>query len=393
MGRVAFLAMEQLVYLDHAATTPVSSSVLAAMQPFFCDCYGNPSSIYEFSMKSKKALTAARETIASALGCEPSEIYFTSGGSESDNWALRGIAEEMGKKGRHIITTKIEHHAVLNTCKWLEKNGFRVTYVGVDENGIIKMEELRRAVTPDTILISVMAANNEIGTLQPIREIGLFAKQKGIYFHTDAVQAFGHIPIKVNEVNVDLLSASAHKFNGPKGVGFLYVRQGVPLPSMIYGGGQERGRRAGTENIPGIVGMGEACREAMAQMKNRAERERYLRDYFIYTVLRNIPYTRVNGSRKQRLPNNVNFSFQFVEGESLLIMLDMQGICASSGSACTAGSMEPSHVLMALGLPEEVIHGSIRFTLGAETTKEEIDFTIKKTKEAVAKLREMSPFF
>ena len=393
MGRMAFLAMGQLIYLDHAATTPVSSSVFAAMQPFFCDCYGNPSSIYEFSMKSKKALTAARETIASALGCEPSEIYFTSGGSESDNWALRGIAEEMKEKGKHIITTKIEHHAVLNTCKWLEKNGFRVTYVGVDENGIVKMEELRRAVTSDTILISVMAANNEIGTLQPIKEIGMFAKQRGIYFHTDAVQAFGHIPMKVNEMNVDLLSASAHKFNGPKGVGFLYVRQGVPLPSMIYGGGQERGRRAGTENIPGIVGMGEACREAVEHMKSRAEKERYLRDYFIYTVLRNIPYTRVNGSRRQRLPNNVNFSFQFVEGESLLIMLDMQGICASSGSACTAGSMEPSHVLMALGLPEEVIHGSIRFTLGAETTKEEIDFTIRKTKEAVAKLREMSPFF
>lgn len=385
--------MEKVIYLDNAATTRVSEGVLAAMLPYFCETYGNPSSIYEFSMQSKKALVTARETIASAIGCEPSEIYFTSGGSEADNWALRGIAEALGGQGKHIITTKIEHHAILNTCKWLEKQGFRVTYVGVDENGIIKLDELRRAICAETILISVMAANNEIGTLQPVEEIGKLAKERGIYFHTDAVQAFGHIPINVKEMNIDLMSTSAHKLNGPKGIGFLYVRQGIALPSFIHGGGQERGRRAGTENVPGIVGFAQAVREAGTAMKERAAREAGLRDYFMEEVLRRIPYARVNGSRKDRLPNNANFSFQFVEGESLLIMLDMQGICASSGSACTAGSLEPSHVLMALGMPEEVAHGSIRFTLGADTTKEEIDFVIARMEEIIAKLRDMSPFY
>ena len=379
--------------MDHAATTPVSEGALAAMQPYFGECYGNPSGIYELSMRSKKALVEARETIASMLGCEPSEIYFTSGGSESDNWALCGAAEQYGDRGRHIITTKIEHHAVLHTCDWLERHGFRVTRVGVDENGIVRMEELRRAITSDTILISVMAANNEIGTLQPIGEIGQLAQERGICFHTDAVQAFGHIPMNVGELKVDLLSASAHKFNGPKGVGFLYVRRGVKLPSMIHGGGQERGRRAGTENVPGIVGMAAAAREASEAMQERAERERALRDYFMDEVLRRIPYARVNGSREKRLPNNVNFCFQFIEGESLLIMLDMSGICASSGSACTAGSTEPSHVLTALGLPEDVVRGSVRFTLGAQTTREEIDFVIEKMAETVEKLRAMSPFF
>ncbi len=384
---------DKVIYLDNAATTRVSDGVLAAMLPYFGDTYGNPSSIYEFSMQSKKALVAAREEIAVALNCEPSEIYFTSGGSEADNWALYGTAEALREKGRHIITTKVEHHAVLHACEWLEMKGWRVSYIGVDENGIVKLDELKRAVSSETVLISVMAANNEIGTLQPVAQIGKFAKERGICFHTDAVQAFGHIPMDVRAMNIDMLSASGHKLNGPKGIGFLYVRQGTALPSMIRGGGQERGRRAGTENVPGIVGFGQAVREAGAAMKERAEYECALRDYFMDEVLRRIPYARVNGSRKDRLPNNVNFSFQFIEGESLLIMLDMQGICASSGSACTAGSLEPSHVLMSLGLPEEVVHGSIRFTLSRDTTKEEIDFVIDRMEEIVAKLREMSPFY
>lgn len=385
--------MEKVIYLDNAATTKVSEGVLAAMLPYFCETYGNPSSIYEFSMQSKKAMVAAREEIAAIIGAEPSEIYFTSGGSEADNWALCGIAEALGSKGRHIITTKIEHHAVLHACEWLEKKGWRVSYIGVDENGMIKLDQLQQAISSETVLISVMAANNEIGTIQPIAQVGKLARERGIYFHTDAVQAFGHIPLNVRAMNIDLMSASAHKLNGPKGIGFLYVRQGVALPAMIRGGGQERGRRAGTENVPGIVGFGQAAREAKEAMEERAAYEADLRDYFMDEVGRRIPYVRVNGSRRNRLPNNVNFSFQFVEGESLLIMLDMQGICASSGSACTAGSLDPSHVLMALGLPEEVAHGSIRFTLSQETTKEEIDFVIDKMEEIVAKLREMSPFY
>ncbi len=389
---MAFM-MGELIYLDNAATTRVSEGVLAAMLPYFRERYGNPSSIYEFSMQSKKALVTAREEIAALIGCEPSEIYFTSGGSEADNWALCGIAEALGSKGKHIITTKIEHHAVLHACEWLEKKGWRVSYIGVDENGIVKMQELRRAVSSETVLISVMAANNEIGTIQPIAEIGQLARERGIYFHTDAVQAFGHIPLNVHAMNIDMMAASGHKLCGPKGIGFLYVRQGIPLPAMIHGGGQERGRRAGTENLPGIVGFGQAAHEAKETMQERAARQSALRDYFMDEVCRRIPYVRVNGSRKNRLPNNVNFSFQFVEGESLLIMLDMQGICASSGSACTAGSLEPSHVLMALGLPEEVAHGAIRFTLSHETTKEEIDFVIDKMEEIVAKLRDMSPFY
>ncbi|MBQ9119886.1 MAG: cysteine desulfurase NifS [Lachnospiraceae bacterium] len=382
-----------MIYLDNAATTRMSDGVLEAMLPYLKEKYGNPSSIYEFSMQNKKVLVEAREEIARALSCEPSEIYFTSGGSEADNWALCKIAEEYKDKGRHIITSKIEHHAILHTCKWLEKQGYEITYVGVDEQGIVKLEELKRAIRPDTILISIMAANNEIGTLQPIEEIGAIAKAQGIYFHTDAVQAFGHIPLDVKRMQIDLLSASAHKLNGPKGIGFLYVKNGIRLPSLIHGGGQERGRRAGTENVPGIVGFGQAVKEAMAAMQERTAKEQELRDYFMNEVLTRVPYARVNGSRMKRLPNNVNFSFQFIEGESLLIMLDMQGICASSGSACTAGSLDPSHVLMALGLPEEVANGSIRFTLGQDTTKEEIDVTIEKVAELVRKLREMSPFF
>ena len=381
-----------MIYLDNAATTKVSRPVLDAMMPYFSEQYGNPSAIYEFSMQNKKALMEAREKIAKALFCEPAEIYFTSGGSESNNWALCKAAEANREKGKHIITTQIEHHAVLHTCRWLEKMGYEISYIGVDEQGILKLDELKRAIRPDTVLISVMAANNEIGTIQPIEEIGRIAREKKILFHTDAVQAFGHIPMNVKEMKIDLLSASAHKLHGPKGIGFLYVRQGISLPSLIGGGGQERGRRAGTENVPGIVGFGVAAEEACRDMKENADKMQSLRDYFIDEVLCSIPYSRVNGSRSLRLPNNVNFSFQYIEGESLLIMLDMEGICASSGSACTAGSLDPSHVLVALGLPDEVANGSIRFTLSEETTKEEIDKTVRTLKTAIQKLRDMSPF-
>lgn len=381
-----------MIYLDNAATTKVSRPVLDAMMPYFSEQYGNPSAIYEFSMKNKKALMEAREKIAKALCCEPSEIYFTSGGSEANNWALCKVAESNREKGKHIITTQIEHHAILHTCGWLEKMGYEISYIGVDEQGILKLDDLKRAIRPDTVLISVMAANNEIGTIQPIGEIGRIAREKKILFHTDAVQAFGHIPMNVKEMKIDLLSASAHKLHGPKGIGFLYVRQGISLPSLIHGGGQERGRRAGTENVPGIVGFGVAAEEACRDMKENADKMQSLRDYFIDEVLCGIPYSRVNGSRSLRLPNNVNFSFQYIEGESLLIMLDMEGICASSGSACTAGSLAPSHVLVALGLPDEVANGSIRFTLSEETTKEEIDKTVRTLKTAIQKLRDMSPF-
>lgn len=382
-----------MIYLDNAATTKVSEGVLEAMMPYFREEYGNPSGVYEFAMKSKKAMIEARETIAKELGCEPNEIFFTSGGSEADNWALVGIAEALKEKGRHIITTRIEHHAILHTCKWLEKQGVRITYIGVDEQGIVKLDELKRAICSETVLISVMAANNEIGTIQPIAEIAKIAKEHGILFHTDAVQAFGHIPINVKEMGIDLLSSSAHKLHGPKGIGFLYVKNGLRLPSLIHGGGQERGRRAGTENVPGIVGFARAVKEASEHMEENARKQQELRDYFCGEVLRRIPYSRVNGSRSSRLPNNVNFSFQCIEGESLLIMLDMKGICASSGSACTAGSTEPSHVLVALGLPEELSHGSVRFTLSEETTKEEIDFTIDKMEEIIKNLRNMSPYY
>lgn len=382
-----------MIYLDNAATTKVSEGVLEAMMPYFREEYGNPSGVYEFAMKSKKAMIEAREAIAKELGCEPNEIFFTSGGSEADNWALVGIAEALKEKGRHIITTRIEHHAILHTCKWLEKQGVRITYIGVDEQGIVKVDELKRAICSETVLISVMAANNEIGTIQPIAEIAKIAKEHGILFHTDAVQAFGHIPINVKEMGIDLLSSSAHKLHGPKGIGFLYVKNGLRLPSLIHGGGQERGRRAGTENVPGIVGFARAVKEASEHMEENARKQQELRDYFCGEVLRRIPYSRVNGSRSNRLPNNVNFSFQCIEGESLLIMLDMKGICASSGSACTAGSTEPSHVLVALGLPEELSHGSVRFTLSEETTKEEIDFTIDKMEEIIKNLRNMSPYY
>ena len=385
--------MGKMIYLDNAATTKTAPKVVEAMLPFFTEFYGNASTVYEFGAKSKEAVSAARETIANAIGAKGNEVYFTAGGSEADNWAIKATAEAYKDKGRHIITSKIEHHAVLHTCQWLEQNGFEVTYLDVDEFGVVKLEELKKAIRPDTILISIMFANNEIGTIEPVAEIGKIAKEHGVLFHTDAVQAFGQVPINVDELNIDMLSSSGHKLNGPKGVGFLYIRKGVKIRSFVHGGAQERKRRAGTENVPGIVGFGKAAELALADMKERTDRERELRDYLMERVLKEIPFTRVNGDRTNRLPNNVNLCFQFVEGESLLIMLDMKGICGSSGSACTSGSLDPSHVLLAIGLPHEIAHGSLRLTLGADTTREDIDYTVDTIKEIVSQLREMSPLY
>ena len=385
--------MKKMIYLDNAATTKTAPEVVEAMLPYFTEFFGNASSVYGFAGNSKEAMAKARETIANSLGCKTNEIYFTAGGSEADNWALKATAEAYKAKGNHIITTKIEHHAILHTAEWLEKNGFEVTYLNVDENGVVKLDELKAAIRPETILISVMFANNEIGTIQPIKEIGEIAKENGILFHTDAVQAYGQVPINVDEFNIDMLSSSGHKLNGPKGIGFLYIRKGVKMRSFVHGGGQERKRRAGTENIPAIVGYGAAVERAMRTMKERTDKEIELRDYLIDRILKEVPYTRLNGHRTNRLPNNANFSFQFIEGESLLIMLDMEGICGSSGSACTSGSLDPSHVLLAIGLPHEIAHGSLRLTLSDETTKEDIDFVIEKVKEIVARLRDMSPLY
>lgn len=385
--------MDKIIYLDNAATTKTAPEAVQAMLPYFTEYYGNASSIYGLGAESKKAITEVREVIAKSLNADPSEIYFTAGGSESDNWALIAAAESYAGKGKHIITSKIEHHAVLHTCQYLEKKGYEVTYVDVDENGILKLEELKKAIRPDTILISVMFANNEIGTLQPVKEIGELAKENGILFHTDAVQAYGHVPIDVEECHIDMLSASGHKLNGPKGVGFLYIRKGVKIRSFVHGGAQERRRRAGTENVPGIVGLGAAAKLAFSKLKVRMEKERGLRDYLIDRIEKEIPYCRLNGDRNRRLPNNVNFSFQFIEGESLLIMLDMKGICASSGSACTSGSLDPSHVLLAIGLPHETAHGSLRLTLSEENTMEEMDFVVDSVKEIVNRLRQMSPLY
>ena len=385
--------MKKTIYLDNAATTKTRPEVVEAMLPYFTEYYGNPSSVYEFATPSKKAIAEARETIAQSLGAKTNEIYFTAGGSESDNWAIKATAEAYESKGKHIITSKIEHHAVLHTCEYLEKRGFEITYLDVDENGTVKLDELKKAIRPDTILISIMFANNEIGTIQPIKEIGEIAKEHGIIFHTDAVQAYAHVPINVDEYHIDMLSVSGHKFNGPKGIGFLYIRTGLKLRSFIHGGSQERKRRGGTENVPGIVGMGKAVEIAMANLAERTAYEVELRDYLINRVLSEVPYVRLNGHRTNRLPNNANFAFQFIEGESLLIMLDMQGICGSSGSACTSGSLDPSHVLLAIGLPHEIAHGSLRLTLSEETTKEDIDFTVDEIKKIVEKLRSMSPLY
>lgn len=385
--------MDRLIYLDNAATTKTAPEVVEAMLPYFTEKFGNPSSVYSFAASNKEDITCQRERIAEVLGANANEIYFTAGGSESDNWALKATAEAYQDKGNHIITTKIEHHAILHTGEYLEKRGFEVTYLDVDEDGKVKLEDLKAAIRPTTILISVMYANNEIGTIEPIKEIGEIAHEHGILFHTDAVQAFGQVPINVDECHIDMLSASGHKLNGPKGIGFLYIRKGVKIRSFVHGGSQERKRRAGTENVPGIIGLGTAVKRAADTMEDRAKKETQLRDYLIERVLAEIPYCKLNGHRTDRLPNNANFSFRFIEGESLLIMLDMKGICGSSGSACTSGSLDPSHVLLAIGLPHEIAHGSLRLTLNEEITKEEIDYVVESLKEIVSRLRGMSPLY
>ena len=385
--------MGKTIYLDNAATTQAYPEVVQEMLPFFTEYYGNPSAVYSFADKAEQAVDKARGIIADTIGANKEEIYFTGGGSESDNWALKATAEAYGSKGKHIITSKIEHHAILHIAQWLEKHGFEVTYLDVDEDGKVKLDELEAAIRPDTILISVMAANNEIGTIQPLKEIGAIARKHGVFFHTDAVQAFAHIPIDVDEMNIDMLSASGHKINGPKGIGVMYIRKGVKIRSFIHGGAQERQRRAGTHNVTGIVGMGKAAEISVANMESRNAYETELRDYLIERVLSEIPYTRLNGHRTDRLPNNANFCFRFIEGESLLILLDQNGICASSGSACTSGSLDPSHVLLAIGLPHEIAHGSLRLTLSDSTTKEEIDYTVDKLKEIIDRLRGMSPLY
>lgn len=384
--------MERFIYLDNAATTAVRPEVFEKMKPFFTEEYGNPSGLCQFAQKSKKAVEHARKQIASLLGAKPSEIYFTGGGSESDNWAIRGTAEALRKKGKHIITSKIEHHAVLHTCEYLERNGFEVTYLDVDSEGRISVDQLEQEIRPDTILISIMAANNEIGTIEPLQEIGAMAAKHGILFHTDAVQAFAHIPISVDEMNIGMLSASAHKFHGPKGIGFLYIRSGFRPENLIHGGAQERNMRAGTLNVPGIVGMGEAAALAFSDLEAEMERQAKIRDAFIRRILDEIPDTVLNGPLEDRLPNNINLCFHFVEGESLLILLDRAGVCASSGSACASSSLDPSHVLLAIGVPEDVAYGSLRLSMSDETTMEQMEYTAGQIAAAVSKLRSMSPF-
>lgn len=382
-----------MIYLDNAATTRTAPEVVEAMLPYFSELYGNPSSIYSLAGKSKEAIDNARAQIANVIGAKPEEIYFTAGGSEADNWALKATFEYFKGKGNHIITTKIEHHAILHTCEYLEKLGARVTYLDVDKDGLVDIEELKAAITPETILISIMFANNEIGTIEPIKEIGEIAKEHNILFHTDAVQAFCQVPINVDEMHIDMLSSSGHKINGPKGIGFLYIRKGVKIKSFVHGGAQERKRRAGTENVPGIVGYGKAAEMANASMAERTAKEIELRDHMIERLSNEIPHAKLNGHKTKRLPNNVNFSFEFVEGESLLLWLDQAGICASSGSACTSGSLDPSHVLLAIGLVHDIAHGSLRLTLGADTTLEDVDYAVDKIKEIVQNCRNMSPLY
>ncbi len=385
--------MDKFLYLDNAATTKTAPEVLEAMLPYFTEKFGNPSSVYTFAAGNKEVVDVQRDRIAATLGAKSNEIYFTAGGSEADNWALKATADAYRDKGNHIITTKIEHHAILHTAQYLEKNGYEVTYLDVDEDGKVRLEDLKKAIRPETILISVMFANNEIGTIEPIKEIGQIAHEHGILFHTDAVQAYGQLPINVDECHIDMLSASGHKLNGPKGIGFLYIRKGVKIRSFIHGGAQERKRRAGTENVPGIVGIGTAAKRAADTREERMASEVEVRDYLIDRVLKEIPYSRLNGHRTDRLPNNANFSFQFIEGESLLIMLDGKGICASSGSACTSGSLDPSHVLLAIGLPHEIAHGSLRLTINEEITKEDIDYVVENLKAIIERLRNMSPLY
>ena len=385
--------MNKPVYMDYAATTYTKPEVLEEMIPYFTEFYGNPSSIYSISRETKKAIDKARNRVAKAINADPTEIYFTGGGSEADNWVIKGIALANQNKGNHIITTKIEHHAVLHTCEYLEKQGLEVTYLDVDEEGLIRLEDLKNAIKPNTILVTIMTANNEIGTIQPIKEIGDICKERKIFFHTDAVQAIGHMDMDVKEMDIDALSLSGHKIYGPKGVGVLYLRKGIRIHNLVHGGAQERNRRAGTENVAGIVGLGKAIELAMENLKEERERLTYLRDKLIKGLLE-IPYSKLNGPEgDRRLPGNVNISFEFIEGESVLLMLDAKGICASSGSACTSGSLDPSHVLLAIGLPHEVAHGSLRLSMGAKTTEEEVDYVIETVPAIVQRLRDMSPLY
>ncbi len=385
--------MERTVYLDNSATTPVKKEVLDAMLPYFTENFGNASSIYKTGRMAKEALEKAREKVAKAIGADASEIYFTGSGSEADNWAIKGIAESYVSKGKHIISTKIEHHAVLHTLQFLEKQGYSVTYLPVDSDGLISIDDLKAAIKDDTILITVMTANNEIGTIQPIAEIGEIAREKKIVFHTDAVQAIGMIDIDVKEQNIDMLSMSAHKFGGPKGIGALYIKKGIRLDSYIHGGGQERRKRAGTENVAGIVGLAQAITIATENLAEKTAKIKALRDKLIAGIEEKIPYIRLNGHREKRLAGNVNFSFQFIEGEALLLMLDLNKIAASSGSACTSGSLDPSHVLLAIGLPHEIAHGSLRLSIGDINTEEDIDYVLSKLPDIVQRLREMSPLY
>ncbi|HEY8803812.1 MAG TPA: cysteine desulfurase NifS [Clostridium sp.] len=385
--------MNKSIYLDHAATTYTKPEVLEEMIPYFTTHFGNPSSIYSLSRETKKAIDVGRDKVAKALNAASNEIFFTGGGSEADNWAIKGIASAYKKKGNHIITTNIEHHAVLHTCEYLSKNGFDITYLPVDEYGFISIKDLENAITDKTILVSVMFANNEIGTIEPIKEIGALCRSKKILFHTDAVQAVGHIPVDVKEMNIDLLSLAGHKFYGPKGIGALYVKKGIKIDNLIHGGGQERNRRAGTENVAGIVGLGKALELAVANMEANNKKLVYLRDKLMNGLLK-VPHTRLNGPiGEKRLPGNSNICFRFIEGESILLMLDAVGIAASSGSACTSGSLDPSHVLLAIGLPHEIAHGSLRLTLGDATTEEEVDYVLDTVPKIIQRLRDMSPLW
>ena len=385
--------MNEIIYFDNAATTPIRPEVYDAMRPYIESCYGNPSSVYKLARESKKAIDLARKQVADAINADSGEIFFTGCGSESDNWAIKGVALALKDKGKHIITTNIEHHAILHTCEFLEENGYEVTYIPVDEYGMVSADDIKKAIRPDTILVSVMTANNEIGTIEPIKEIGAVCREKGVYFHTDAVQAVGHIKIDVKEMNIDLLSLSGHKIGAPKGIGALYIRKGVKIKNLIHGGQQEKGRRAGTENVIGIAALGKAIELAVSEMEDTTERLKYLRDKIINGVLKNIEYSRLNGHPEERLPGNVNISFEFIEGESMLLMLDAKGICASSGSACTSGSLDPSHVLLAIGLPHEKAHGSLRISLGYQNTEEEVDKLLEVLPPIVQRLREMSPLY
>ena len=385
--------MNEIIYFDNAATTPIRPEVYDAMRPYIESCYGNPSSVYKIARESKKAIDLARKQVADAINADMDEIFFTGCGSESDNWAIKGVALALKDRGKHIITTCIEHHAILHTCEFLEENGYEVTYLPVDEYGRVRAEDVEKAIRDDTILVSVMTANNEIGTIEPIGEIGEICRRKGVYFHTDAVQAVGHIKIDVKEMNIDLLSLSGHKIGAPKGIGALYIRKGVKIKNLIHGGQQEKGKRAGTENVIGIVALGKACELAVSEMEKTTEKLVYLRDKIIKNILGSIDYSRLNGHPSERLPGNINISFEFIEGESMLLLLDAKGICASSGSACTSGSLDPSHVLLAIGLPHEKAHGSLRISLGYQNTEEEVDKLLEVLPPIVQRLREMSPLY